>query len=98
MIVIKTDIEYDGSYYYYNEENGFWYGHQRSHFIPMIGEKRSCLVQGHLNKIAIKMGYKLPVIKKEKKVRVVTKSKNPTKSVTAKRKAKVSKSSFISLF
>ena len=103
-VVIRCDMEYPNSYYYFNNEDGQWYGHKKSHFLvmhdksPVLGAMSKILT-----KLAIKQGYPREIFKvaKTKNIVVHTHTKSlskPNKKSSKPKNSKPKNSTFISLF
>ena len=101
-IVISCDAEHLGSFYYYNEKDGNWYGHWKSSMsIVTNGKPTSEIMKKIITKLAIKQGYPKEIFKFTPKEKTPTlmhtqKKTAPSKKSVAKPKAK--NSTFVSLF
>lgn len=104
-IIVCSDAEHIGSYYYFNTEDCLWYGDQKSKLLVVKRKvPRPDYMQRILTKIAIKMGYPKEIFRAKKiehtHTHTVPKSKqsNPKASKKKNTAPKKQNSTFISLF
>ena len=101
-IVIGCDAEHLGSFYYYNEEDGNWYGHWKSSFLVVKrGQPTSEIMKKILTKLAVKQGYPREIFKFTPKVDTPMFTQTQKKSAPKKKsvaKPKPKNSTFVSLF